>query len=113
MAAVGIALFAGCVGGQPDTIPIDIMNESGKSLEYKVTVTNVDESRELLSLQGNIDPEGSASSDFEIEDPNAALKLECTVDSEEHMKRINGSGLRYIDVVIDSKSSVGIFPSKT
>ena len=113
---LGMPFIAGCtrgIGGQPDSVPVEVANESDASHGYDLTVTTVGTEGPLLSMDGSLTPGSRSAGEFEIAEPNATYVVRIVLADEEWSEAIDGSGLRSVDVAIEPGATVTIVASKT
>ena len=110
-----IPLLAGCsrgIGGQPDSVPVEVVNESDATRDYGLTVTTADAGDPLLSMGGSLEPGARDTGEFEVSEPNATYVAWVATDGEEWSEAIDGSGLRSVDVGIE-RATVTMVASAT
>ncbi|UIP00133.1 hypothetical protein Hbl1158_01810 [Halobaculum sp. CBA1158] len=110
-----IPFLAGCsrgIGGQPDSVPVEVTNESDASREYDLTITAAGVDDDLLSMGGSLSPGARSTGEFEVADPNATYAVRVAMAGEEWSEEIDGSGLRSVTVGIEA-ATVTIATSKT
>ncbi|PSQ05811.1 hypothetical protein BRC97_07605 [Halobacteriales archaeon QS_6_71_20] len=110
-----IPLLAGCsrgIGGQPDSVPVEVINESDAIRDYDLTVTTADAGDRLSSMGGSLEPGARETGEFEVAEPNATYVVRVATDGEEWSEAIDGSGLRSVDVGIE-RATVTIVASAT
>jgi len=111
-----VATLAGCsrgIGGQPESVPVEVTNASGAVREYGLTVTTDGSRDPLLSMGESLEPGARSSGEFEVAEPNATYVVRVTMAGEERSESIDGSGLRAVDVEIEGPTTVTVVASAT
>ncbi|MXR41675.1 hypothetical protein GRX01_10040 [Halobaculum sp. WSA2] len=111
-----VATLAGCsrgIGGQPDSVPVEVTNASDAVREYGLTVTTAGAEDPLLSMEESLEPGDRSTGEFEVAEPNATYTVRVTMGGEAWSESIDGSGLRAVDVEIEGPTTVTVVASAT